>query len=349
MSHQRLEHAAVWTGPQLAERPEWNHVLTDAERAELLDLLGGLQEPGSTIPPGKRPWDAWSSKDVPLPDLAARLKRIQLELEDGAGVARVRGFPSEGLNPTEVRALYWAFSLHLGTAVSQSAAGEKIFSVRDAGFSAEDPRSRGPNTARKLSFHTDRGDVTGFLCLQSAKSGGDNEIASSMAVYNAVLERRPDLIPVLMNPFYYLRHTVDQGNDQPWCLQPVFSFTDGHFACCLLRVLIERAHGDPRLPDLTPDQIDALDLVEAVAEEGETHLQFRQEAGDLIFINNWTVLHRRASFVDHAEPELRRHILRTWLSMPNSRPLDPTFRENWGAVEPGAVRGGMRPAAKPSP
>ena len=29
--------------------------------------------------------------------------------------------------------------------------------------------------------------------------------------------------------------------------------------------------------------------------------------------------------------------------MPNSRPLDPLFADNYGAVEAGAIRGGMRP------
>lgn len=70
--------------------------------------------------------------------------------------------------------------------------------------------------------------------------------------------------------------------------------------------------------------------------------RFIQRPGDVLFLNNWVTLHRRTEFNDFPEPERKRHILRIWLSMPNSRPLDPMFRENYGAVEAGALRGGMR-------
>ena len=56
------------------------------------------------------------------------------------------------------------------------------------------------------------------------------------------------------------------------------------------------------------------------------------------------ILHKRQAFTDWDEPELKRHILRLWLAMPNSRPIDPLFKDNYGAVEAGAVRGGMRVA-----
>ena len=64
---------------------------------------------------------------------------------------------------------------------------------------------------------------------------------------------------------------------------------------------------------------------------------------DIVLLNNWVTLHRRHEFEDHDDPQLRRHLLRVWLAMPNSRPLDPLFRDNYGATEAGAIRGGMRP------
>jgi hypothetical protein len=74
------------------------------------------------------------------------------------------------------------------------------------------------------------------------------------------------------------------------------------------------------------------------------HVEFRQEAGDILLLNNWITYHRREAFVDHEDISLRRHLLRIWLSVPNSRPLDPRFADNYGAVEAGAIRGGMKPA-----
>ena len=332
-----------WSAPELLDRPEWNHRLEAEERQELLDLLAA-HGPVDELPGDARAADATEVAAFQLPMLSERLAAIQQQLETGAGAVRVRGFPIEDLGEAEARFLYWAMAVHLGTPVSQSARGEHIFSVRDAGLADSDPRSRGPNTRKRLTFHTDRADVVGFLCLHPARNGGENEISSSMAVHDVIARTRPDLLEVLKQPFYYLRHTVDTGNDLPWCRQPVFSFHDGYFACCLLRVLIERAHRHPDLPDLTDEQIEALDLVESIADEERHKVVFRQERGDLIWLNNWLILHKRQAFTDWEEIEKRRHILRLWLSMPNSRPLDPLFVDNFGAVDAGAIRGGIRAA-----
>jgi hypothetical protein len=166
-----------------------------------------------------------------------------------------------------------------------------------------------------------------------------------MTVYNEMLRRRPDLVEVLMQPFYYRRHNVDLGNDRPWCRQPIFSFCEGHFAASYLRVLIDRAHELPDLPAMTDIEREALDCLEETAADPALHVRFRLERGDMLFLNNWVTLHRRDEFVDHGDPALRRHLLRAWLSVSNSRPIDPRFADNFGATAAGAIRGGMRAAS----
>jgi len=109
-----------------------------------------------------------------------------------------------------------------------------------------------------------------------------------------------------------------------------------------LRVLIDRALDTAEIPDLTALQIEALDYVAELADSPEMHVSFMQQPGDIVFLNNWVTLHRRSEFEDYAEEEKKRHILRIWLSVPNSRPLDPLFKDNYGAVEAGELRGGMR-------
>ncbi|HEX6512343.1 MAG TPA: hypothetical protein VF157_08595, partial [Chloroflexota bacterium] len=46
---------------------------------------------------------------------------------------------------------------------------------------------------------------------------------------------------------------------------------------------------------------------------------------------------------DYPEPERRRHLLRLWLSVPNSRPLSPALSHIYRDQRPGAVRGGFPP------
>ncbi|MEM7011129.1 MAG: TauD/TfdA family dioxygenase [Verrucomicrobiota bacterium] len=156
---------------------------------------------------------------------------------------------------------------------------------------------------------------------------------------------RPSTADPSLTPYYYKRHNVDTGNDLPYCQQPIFSFHEGHFASAFLRVLIERAYAMNDLPDMTVAQREALDFVEAVAAEPEMHAAFHQEPGDILLLNNWVTYHRRTAFVDYDDPALKRHILRIWLSVPNSRPLAPWFKDNYGATEAGAIRGGMRATA----
>lgn len=269
---------------------------------------------------------------------------IAARLEDGPGIVLLRGLKPDGFEGGAAREWFLELMSQVGTPVSQSATGELVFSVRDAGFKEDDARARGPNTKKKLSFHTDRCDVIAFLCLQPARSGGENQVVSSVAVYNEIRKRRPDLLEILMQPFFYKRHNVDTGNSLAFCKQPVFSFCQGHFACAFLRVLIDRAYADANTPEMTSVQKQALDFLEAVAGEPEMQLRFTQQPGDILMLNNWVTLHRRTAFEDWPEPERRRQILRIWLSMPNSRPLDPLFEANYGAVAAGAIRGGMPPA-----
>lgn len=272
----------------------------------------------------------------------ALAESIRDELENRSGVVLLKGWDQSGLASDEIADQFLEFCRIIGTPVTQSPKGELVFSVQDAGFGDQDPRTRGPNSRKGLSFHTDRCDVIAFLCLQPAKSGGDNQVVSSVALYNQMLQKRPDLVEVLFESFYYQRHNVDSANRQAYTKQPVFSFFDGKFASNLLRVLIDRAHASGDVPPLTDLQREALDYLEGLADDPANHVTFRQEQGDVLLLNNWVTYHRRTEFEDHAEPARKRHLLRVWLSMPNSRAIDPRFAGNYGATGAGEIRGGMK-------
>lgn len=233
----------------------------------------------------------------------------------------------------------------IGTPVSQNEKGDLILSVKDASFASNDPKFRGPYTNKKLSFHTDRCDVIGFLCLHPAKKGGENQIIRSEEVKKIIQVERPYLYEILCKNFPYKTHTIDSANPLPFCEQPIFSNRNGYFACSYLRVLIDRADQSPDCPTLSDIQREALDFMDIVCERKELQACLTLQRGDILFLNNWTTLHRRTAFEDYEEPEYKRHLLRIWLSMPNSRPLDESFKANFGSVEAGSLRGGIRPIA----
>lgn len=63
-----------------------------------------------------------------------------------------------------------------------------------------------------------------------------------------------------------------------------------------------------RLPSLTPRQIEALDAIEGIAQA--TQLEIQTQAGDMHFINNLAVLHRREGFADGQSLMEKRHLVR---------------------------------------
>ncbi|MCG8458433.1 MAG: TauD/TfdA family dioxygenase, partial [Holophagales bacterium] len=161
--------------------------------------------------------------------------------------------------------------------------------------------------------------------------------------HNEILARRPDLLEELYRPWYYKTHNVDTANPDPWCHQPIFAIEQGHFVGYVLRVLIDRAYELPELPNMTPRQRQALDFLDAVCADPALHHRFRQEAGDMLFVNNFTNFHSRSAFEDHPDPTRRRLILRIWLAVPDSRPLPPSFAGSFGNTGAGEIRGGIHP------
>lgn len=68
---------------------------------------------------------------------------------------------------------------------------------------------------------------------------------------------------------------------------------------------------DARLPAISDEQLETLDLLDKVA--SEVALTFRLETGDVQFLNNLGVLHARESFVNSDLSGCRRHLLRMYL------------------------------------
>jgi len=326
---------AAWLGRDLKERKDWTQQLSEIEIQECVLASQRIEEGLSTE-------DLSISFHTWLPTLTARLQQIQNDLEYASGAVTLHGFPLKQVGRKNAEVLFFCMLEKIGTPISQSIQGDKVFHVRDEGYVSNDPRARGPSSSKRLTFHSDRCDVIGFLCFQPAKQGGENQIVSSVALYQRMKEERPDLLAVLQQPFWYKRHNVDSGNEHAYYQQPVFSFHEGRFASSLLRVLIDRAYDSGDTPEMTSTQREALDLIETWSLDPSMHLEFRQKSGDILLLNNFVTLHRRKAFEDHAEVEQRRHLLRVWLSMPNSRPLHPLFKSSYGNTKAGAIRGGMR-------
>ena len=55
-------------------------------------------------------------------------------------------------------------------------------------------------------------------------------------------------------------------------------------------------------------------------------MEFLLQPGDMIFINNLTVLHARSGFENDPDPAKKRLLLRLWLATPDGRVTPPGNR-----------------------
>jgi len=331
-----IEGPSVWRGADMRRREsEWIIHLSAPQVAEIESAVHAVRARGLDIADIRR-------DDFPLPTLGPMIEQLHAEVLDGRGFVLLRGMPVEGRPIAECAAAYWGIGTYFGSARSQNAKGHLLGHVYDLGqgLSATNPNLRSYATAERQNFHIDRCDVVALLCLQRAKSGGLSTIASSMAVHNVMGERRPDLLERLYQPFPVDRRgEVPQGKAR-FYEAAVFNEYAGRVSVLYSRLHIGSAQRFPEARRLTPEDIEALDMLGALAGDPELRLDMNFMRGDIQFLHNHTILHARSAYEDWPEAERKRHLLRLWLSPLGARPLPPVFAECYGGVTIGD-RGGI--------
>lgn len=319
----RQEIAAAWNGRELSETPEvWMVTLTPSHLAEL--------ETAADI----------NDSSFDLPTLGPVLADLQVELINGRGFVLIRGLEIEKYSEDEIATIFTGLGSHIGHARSQNGAGDLLGHVLDVGADANDTDVRIYQTSERQTFHTDSCDVVGLICLKKSKSGGASMLVSASSIYNALLERRPDLLGLLFDPIATDRRGEIPNGMKPYFEIPVFTWHEGHLNIMYQRQYIDSAQRFSGVLRLTPDHIEALDLFDELANDPDLTLSMQLEPGDIQFVHNHSMLHDRMGFEDWPEPDRRRHLLRLWLSVPGDRPLPECFAERFGSTTIGD-RGGI--------
>jgi hypothetical protein len=327
-----VDGPSAWVGAELARHPErWTYTLSAGEIAEIEAAVAKVRG---------RDLAGLTRADFSLPTLAPVLDGLRDEVLNGRGFVLLRGLPVEGRPIAASAAAYWAIGLHFGNPRSQNAMGHLLGHVRDLGLATADPNVRTYQTTERQHFHTDSCDIVGLLCLKTAKSGGLSSITSSMAIYNEMARRRPDLAARLFRPFATDRRgEVPAGKDRYFSI-PVYNDHAGYLSAIYSRTYINSGQRFAEAPRLAPEDIAALDLFDDLANDKELRLDMEFRPGDMQFVHNHTCLHDRTAFVDWPEPEQKRHLLRLWLAAPGARPLPPVYAERYGSTAVGD-RGGI--------
>jgi len=339
---------AGWHGDDLRHDQSWVLPWRQNELSDLIELLSFCENKAFR-------WQSIGRNDFVLPSsIRTKLDGIAGQLEDGFGFVKLTGFPQEHFSTDQLKLFWMIIAQHLGTPVFQDCHGQMMREIRDEGGDLGDRHGRMldnstgdeflSSKARTYSngvlrYHTDRTDVVGLMTLGQAASGGLSKIASAIAVHNAILERRPDLLEVLYQPYYRSRLGEEIGGENVVYALPVFGLHDGKLTTHYSRTYIEAAQMQAGTPRMTDDQWAAIDLLTEVADE--FCLSMRLEPGDMQFLNSHITYHARDEFSDDPASGDIRNLIRVWLSMPNSRRLPDDHQILWRDVAAGALRGGI--------
>jgi hypothetical protein len=307
----------AWTAADLRDPATYTHRWSSADIASLHAIATTLAADGhDASDPGHAP-------QVQGP-LADTLAAVRAELQGGRGFVLLKGLPFDGWSVDEARLATWAIANAIGIPVSQTARGARLVDVMDTSRKEATPRQF--STSQELRLHTDpASDLIGLACVRPAASGGDSVLASSVSVHDAMLRQRPDLVAALYEGFHWHRFGEGRPVDGPFseARVPVFSRREGRLSCRYVRTPIVAGQKDAGQP-LTPLQVEALDLFDKFASSPELRVSFRMEPGDIVLVNNLTVMHARTQFVDHEPPAEPRRLFRLWLQgFEGFRPVQP--------------------------
>jgi hypothetical protein len=190
-----------------------------------------------------------------------------------------------------------------------------------------------------VAVSLDSTDIVGLLSVGKARSGGLSSLVSSVTLYNEMLKRRPDLVRVLMGPVYRDRREEIPPGQGPWYVIPVFNPHRGRVFTTYVRSTVRKAQRFPELPRISPQLEEAMDCLDAMAEDPAYHLDMVLEPGDIQFVCNHFVLHSRTSFEDDPDRSMRRHLLRLHLACADGPSLPPVYENLRGFNENGRPAG----------
>ncbi|KAI0160084.1 Clavaminate synthase-like protein [Hypoxylon sp. FL1284] len=267
-----------------------------------------------------------------LPGLRSRLEQCALDVHYGSGICIIRGLDHENYSVEDSTIIFLALASYIGDQRGlQSLKGDMLSHVTESkSWAVPRARRHGIHTNAGLPFHNDMGCE--ILCMQirdQADTGGHTCVASITAIYNDLLRSNPWALHVLAEHNWPIQSSSKK--DPPFVLSPLLEFHAGN-----LLVSMDPARIGPHplsrsgsIPSLTPEQQDALAALQKAAQKHQIQLQ--TQPGDIVFLNNLSLLHARESYSDGATSS--RHLVRLWLR--NSElgwPIPPSMKMPWDAA-----------------
>ncbi|KAI1428220.1 hypothetical protein F5Y12DRAFT_45457 [Xylaria sp. FL1777] len=240
-----------------------------------------------------------------LPNLGPKLRMLRDDIYNGKGFHVIRGLNPGDYCVEDLAIIRLGVQAYIADQCGrQDHRGNMLVHIV-ADNSSEIKLGHHRHSTSAISFHNEEaGDVISWLTCGTSKTGGRCILAPVYTIYNILAAHRPDVIRTLTK------------SDWPIALprfqcRPLMFYHESRLMMNFSRTPLLGSAAHPRpshLPQLNDRQCEALNLVEAIARA--LQLEIKTRSGDMHFINNFTILHRREGFVDGASPDEKRHLVR---------------------------------------
>ena len=302
----------TWTREAIAPA-DWTVPLPEAARRELLAVRDELRR-------APLPTFLLDPRDFALEACRATMDEVRRVTRHGPLFAVLDRLPMGEINRDEAIAVYWLISSLLARPVAQKLNGQMFFDVVDTGAKLKPGSGIRPTVTNvDLRFHNDNAynqtppEYVCLLCLHPAMQGGISQVMSVATVHQALQERYPALMNRLYRPFWYDRHAEHAPDEPTTFVAPIFERANDGTVKARLALSEIFAGYELRGERMDNQTAAALAAVQSVFDQPELRVELDFAPGQIQYVNNRATGHARTEFVDHPEPERRRHLVRLWL------------------------------------
>ncbi|KAI1390457.1 Clavaminate synthase-like protein [Hypoxylon trugodes] len=247
-----------------------------------------------------------------VPTLEGHLKQATIAILNGSGIFIIRGLRWEDYSIEDRIVIFLGLASHIGDQRGvQNSKGDMLSHIIESkAWTVPKEKRHGIHTSDRLPFHNDMGcEILSMQIRDRADAGGHTCVASMTAIYNDLRQSNPWVLHVLAKPNWPIQ--TSSKKDPPFVLCPLMEYHDDN-----LVISMDPARIGPHplarygsIPDLTPGQEEALAVLQRTAEKHQMKLE--TQPGDIVFINNLSLLHARESYEDGTSSS--RHLVRLWL------------------------------------
>jgi Taurine catabolism dioxygenase TauD, TfdA family len=269
------------------------------------------------IPP-TQPAPTWPRGDAGLarqPAVRRVCAHLDATLRTGVGFAVVRLAAGVATTPHEVTEACWNLFTSLADPLPHSVAGELLYDVAVAA-TPPPPHRYYSQSSIGGDIHTDGTYIhaepplyVALVCLQPAPLGGQSIIVDGRRVYRALEDGWPWALGLLECEYHF--DCDGQRDGDATVLRRLMQQVNGSVRVQYLRTYVIAGHRRAGAP-LSAAASASMDVLDALLQRDELRHVLTLAAGEMLLLNNHTMLHGRTAFLDGADRAARRHLVRLW-------------------------------------